>query len=426
VTCTNVLHPSCAARTKIYKVLKGHRIYCSAECENIGKNNNYDVLLTEIENKNLQLTELEKSDLEKEGKIKKLELELLRAQKVIEDKDKNLSRERKKTQDFADEERWKTKLNEKRDTITLLNKEILEITRNNNLLKANLQEAQDSLYSLQTKIDGLTSLNQDMISTIRTLETDNETYSSELQLLRQKTELSSSMNELSKPLVQPSSTEFAATKLAPGKNSQILIVGDLNVRGLSHMIKSYIGQPIDINCQWSENLDFEQGVELCLALSKNFTHKDQIVLLWGSKNALRGHKIKKDSLLAVLDLCKKTNLILVGPPLHSGRPVLNNIIQDCNFNIANIIKENDSKAYFLPLLATTNNGFLNYQDKLVLASHLCFLVGHLQKQPTNIRPSSNNIDPLKSIVQNADLQPNATPNNSNFVQSTISPGQQIA
>ena len=181
------------------------------------------------------------------------------------------------------------------DTIAFLNKEIIEITQNNDTLKTESQEAQNSLRLLQTRLDDLQSLNQGMISSIRTLETDNKTYSNELQQLSEIIKLPTSTIDAYKPPVHPS-TSFVAMKPTSRINSQILIEGDPNVRGLSRMIKADIGRPIDINCQWSEHLGFEQGVKLCQALSKNFTHKDHIILLWESENAIRGHTIKQDSL----------------------------------------------------------------------------------------------------------------------------------
>lgn len=412
ISCTNVLHPSCAARTKIYKPLKGHRIYCSQECEDSDRNsNNIGKLLIKIENKDHLLAELNQSVLDKDDTIKELQIKL---QKVAINKDVHNRREVKIVQDCADEacqteDTWLAELNEKCDTISSLNQEIADITLNNNLLKTELQNAHEDLKTLQRRMDDLKSLNQEMLSSIKSLEADNEAYSSELLQLRQKVLLTSSSNGVKNNTTDRPTCPQLTPSIPPKpknpsfvRNNQILIVGDPNVRGLPGMIKTNLGHPVDINCQWSEHIMFDKGVELCLKLSKNFTFNDHIIFMWGSNNALKGLTIKKESVLALLDLSRKTNLLLVCPPLHTGRPVLNRIIQDHNYVISRSIKDISADAYLLPLLSTTDLGLLRHHDRLNLARHLCLLIGHRQKQLNNVNyayPCGSNL----SSAEGSDL-----------------------
>lgn len=65
IVCNNVLHPSCKARMKIHKSLKGHRVYCSLECVEADQNgSNLRRYLLEIEAKNKLIRDLE-AELEK-------------------------------------------------------------------------------------------------------------------------------------------------------------------------------------------------------------------------------------------------------------------------------------------------------------------------------------------------------------------------
>ena len=94
---------------------------------------------------------------------------------------------------------------------------------------------------------------------------------------------------------------------------------------------------------------------------------DYVVILWSSKNALRG-RIDAKRVEALSRTCSKTNLI---SPMHYNRPILNRIIHEQNLIISKTLSDVNSNAYFVPLLFETSNGFLKYSDRSSIAQHIC-------------------------------------------------------
>lgn len=293
---------------------------------------------------------------------------------VLQDDLKSKTRHESTADDYQNGEEYSTQLKEKSERISVLNKDILELNKKNALLEKNLLEAKNELSQLALKIEDLTALNQNMISSIRTLETEKATYLSELEQLKifLKTPNTQDIHNCTR------SIDKTKTPKASMKTHQLLIIGDRNVRGLSGMIKRFSNRRFDVNCQWSDRIKFEDAVSLCLQLSRNFTRNDHVILFWGSENAIKGHSIKKGTVQALLEVDHKTNLTLIGPPLHANRPVLNQIIHDHNRVISSIIDERSANVLFLPLLLVTFDGIVDYRDKINLAQHLWI---------TKIRPS---------------------------------------
>ena len=157
---------------------------------------------------------------------------------------------------------------------------------------------------------------------------------------------------------------------------------------------------------------------LCVSLSKTFTKDDYIIFMLGSVNAITGRTPKNESILKILELSRKTNVIILGPSLRLRRPILNSFIHEQNTLLLNVIAEHAYKVGFFPMLTMTKYGFLSYDDKLNLAQHLYYIMTNqisINKQNVGTIPNTLiSTDPLPSSL-NADF-----PQSSNTNLSTSS------
>ena len=284
------------------------------------------------------------------------------------------------------------------------------------------------MTNLEKHITELNIVNRNMISSIRTLEQENDIYAKELQKLRgelnnkEASNTNKSVNVVHS-IVGQSHTDTRTfstmrTNIRIKRRQQALVIGDENVRGFASLIKSCTKNNFDVNCQWQKKMKFDDTINLCKQLSQKFTKEDYVIVLWGSDSAIKGYSMRGDKVDILLDACKHTNLILIGPPLYFNRPVLNGIIQEHNATIINTLERRTERIYFLPLLYLTDSGLLNYVDKSNLVKHLCSRL-HVAmdfKDATNLvngdsRSTSANVidfgENLSAEIQNANFLPSS-------------------
>lgn len=354
--------------------LGGYRILCSSACQTSHNDQNgTESLYT--------------------NKIMLLENELLGKNNLI----KRLKRNSQVFEDSVTES--ENKLVSQIELLTKHNdslaNEVKGLRKKESTLSSELENWVTVKQKLNRNIQELTDLNNNLRTTVETLEIENVAFSNDLKELRQK------LDELQKPVdardcgsqTVPSSsvwqsgedppsghgsttTSNVQTKPSTSKSCamskrQTLVIGDENVRGFTYLIKQFSQHKFDVNCQWQRRITISEIISLCSLYSKNFTRNDFVVVFLGSEHAIKGITLRGDDVKNLFRSCEHTNLILIGPPLHLNRPVLNRIIEEHNTVIVKNLDISNQRVYFLPLLCYTSYGYLNYSDKSNLVSYLC-------------------------------------------------------
>ena len=220
-------------------------------------------------------------------------------------------------------------------------------------LENTLANEKDKLKKLEDDVVSLDHVNREMIDSIRQLEMDN-------RMLRCEGRISNVR------VTQPSSS----TK----RRKQILIIGDRNISGFASLFKKYTGNQYDINSQQSVKSLFDNVANACVVYSKRLTRDDYVILLWGPETAIKGGNVSEQSLQLIFDACRDTNLIMLGSPLFTDRPVLNQLIGNQNISITTLLAASSARHHFfplfLPLSAITTRGILYYSQKCNLIKHI--------------------------------------------------------
>ncbi|CAH1098908.1 unnamed protein product [Psylliodes chrysocephalus] len=373
VVCLGIFHPNPNCRRSAEITLEGYKIYCSAKCVEISKTENFTELHVAIADLNKTLEKkdilIDKIQNDFQEQIENLESTISKQYKDISDRDLHLDKMRKKSRDFTDEveeaeQNYLKQLIEKREKITKMDKEIIGFTKRISQLEEELQNSAERTKQKELELIESQVLNKQMIATIRTLEADNSIYSNELCQLRKRL---TSSGEFMEKLSDASNTGNKVIR-----KSQLLIIGDANVRGFISLFKKFTNRKFDINCQ-----RLHKPTPSCILkhgsnLMKTLTKSDYVILFWGSQMAVSGKSIKDSHINELLNICKDTNLIVFGSPLFRNRPVLNRLIQEQNSSFCSKLKlKPENTANFVPVNFFTSNGILFYDEKTCLVQSIC-------------------------------------------------------
>lgn len=196
-----------------------------------------------------------------------------------------------------------------------MGEEVRSMERENNYLKKELNELIDNTrgnYNINT-----TTINSDVNEVEDVLRKNNNSNTTEMQ------------------------TEKTWNK--------ILVKGDDNVKELLRLLKTHTNNLYDIQSRCFKNNFLDELLESCLKFAKKFIANDYIVILWSSKNSLQGKGIDCKVLRRVISVCSKTNLIIIAPPYHEDRPILNRFIEDDSTAISILMAESQIQiSTFLP------------------------------------------------------------------------------
>lgn len=386
ITCSSIFHPSCLERYKEVVKLGGYRIYCSSECQ--------------------------KRAIDDEERVGALLEEIERLKREIEGRDHCIKRLDRRSREFEDEvseaeEKYNQQVLEMRDKIARLNRELSELRQKNLELQGMVQDDKLLVTKLESDIKEISSINENMLISIRTLESENDVYRAEIKDLKQSIEasllicpphrvsgdgLQLSTEDNSDLLLKNDSNStgdrqnqnenFADPNTDPsGSNAcsdrpllrrpQLLIMGGEDAVGLLSLFRRYTNYSCDINCQTNVR-DINDRIQRCIGLSRGFNEIDSVVLLIGSGDVKKGRMIG-DSLQSLLEKCSGCNLFIVGPTLWTNRSILNKEIQRHDVILQNYIQQ-WPKVHYLPSRSRTPNGRLNYSTKVKLAELLSYFI----------------------------------------------------
>lgn len=281
----------------------------------------------------------------------------------------HILRLQRNTQDFEEdvfraEKDLEKQINEQRKKITDLSKETLELTQKNNELLRDSNELEKKILTLEKNLTDITKLNNEMLSSIKTLSTDNEALMNQLKIATKELFECNTRKQLQNVIVNE---DIEETQAMAGKKPQVLIIGDENARGLISLFKYLTNKEYDVNCQWSRRLLFDDHIKHCLRMIRRFTKEDCVILFTGVTNALKGKPVISELLLTLLHNSANTNLFICGPPFQNNRPILNKLIQQNDFKLSECIRR-FSHSYFIPSRVTSRHGLLTYYEKKRTAS----------------------------------------------------------
>lgn len=400
INCLNVFHPSCLER-KTYKPVQGYKVYCSAKCEGQYKSEDNERLGLQLETKEKLLKqkseELENLEIEKNSLIAELQDELSTLKKEIREKDEHYKRERRKTVDFEDEvyrneESLHSELKQKAKAISELNCQIVEIKSSYQTIIQTHKEELNRMKSLESKLEDLKRENEQLSDSLLTLEEENARLNKKLE--RQLVDLKnlSAHNTIgSQNSVHGTPSHLGISNQQMPKHPQdrttnaiknkILIIGDDNIKGLNTILKTHTNYKFDINSRIIQSFSSEDIFKMCVPIAKKFGKNDYVFLFWSWKNSLCGKELNGGDLRKLLELFLDTNLTIINPPLHRDRPILNKFIEEDCLTINKVTRGIGSRTLnHLPTMQTTENGYLQYDQKVHLVKILFGTIMPNQKE----------------------------------------------
>lgn len=343
--CFTVFHPSCMERNTSIVKLTGHKILCSNECQ-----------ATYHGEKVIEADHMEK---------------IAALQQDLANKDKHIERLKRCSQAFEDvvfdaETTFTTKINNLTQEKESLTSELLVYKVNEQSHISDMEKWKEEKSKLEENIRELSILNRNLITTISTLESENDAYATEVKNLRQ-TVSDLQDDDGIKPAIQIQEVDKQTTSAI--KKHKMLILGGENIRGAAIFFKNGTNRMYDINCQRKRQFLLDEMINDCKQLSKNFDKNDFVILFLTIQNAVSGKRITPKHLEDLLLSTSHTNLIVVGCSFQYNRPVLNNFIHLQNSLMEAAFKNAD--AVFVPVPALESlGGILAYESKRELFSHI--------------------------------------------------------
>lgn len=295
----------------------GYAIYCSDECrlkrqEELEEKESFDKRLDEL-TKDLRL------------------------------KDRHIERLRRNSASFDSlvqeaENKFTLDLEKQNKRIEALLEEIKILRDEEDQWKGKIQTCKDLEIEQKRRIEDLTETSKNMISTIRILEMENATQSTEIEKLQfQNTHDLQGANELA-------STHHSKPHRPQVCKDRILIIGS-DIRGYLSLFKRETASKYDMNCQRMANMLIEDMLEECLLFCRKFTKNDFVFIFIGSQNCIAGKRLDEELIIRRLKEMESTNVILVGSSLFKNRPILNQFIAAQHREIAACVKDLKNVTY---------------------------------------------------------------------------------
>ncbi|CAG9815515.1 unnamed protein product [Phaedon cochleariae] len=203
--CLNIFHFSCLNRTQRMTKIEGHKIICSQECARQKESNDDQLnklfeevgkLKDDIKTKNGLLEELEVgvvntrnfkdgiNKLHKENRQKDVYIQRLKRVSISFEEDV-----------FSAEQNYIKKLDEQKQTIAELNKELIKQTELNRHLMTEVDSKSAVEEWLQKDLHDLEISKQNMLKVIESLSQENELFTTELRELRNKNDIIKTKSE---------------------------------------------------------------------------------------------------------------------------------------------------------------------------------------------------------------------------------------
>lgn len=287
--CLNVYHKCCISKTsskKSYKFLGDNKIICCS----VNSNKTLDEVTADI-------TVLEKtiSELGEESETKDKYIQKLKHQysNFMEEAERN------ETELYAQIDRQKNLIEELRNTINKLQRK--KLTLDENSCSASTQvNLSNSTEHKSCMTDG-PSKSRDITHHVCYHEKGSQTYKSR-------------------------GNKLESIRTNPPSRSQCLILSPNYHCSLGFMLKKNSSTKFNINCQDRRQNTFSEIIKHHLVLSKNFNKQDYKIVYLGSGDAFQGKMPSESDMKDLVSNSEHTNLIIVGIPTLTMRPILRKFI----------------------------------------------------------------------------------------------------
>lgn len=351
--CLSVYHDACLARRKNVSVIEGHIILCSKECSD-----GYRAVEDEVVILQRNLEKLRRESGDRESEVVKLvqkydtDMEELRVRvsdllKEIDERDTYLEKLRRSRQDFEDqvleqEQSMNLQIDKQRKLIGIVSREKDEISRLCEDLRLRLEESLARIRDLESQLREFNGVREEMIETIRVLTADNDVYSSEI--LRLKNSLSSG----SRDDVCPQSNQdvmMSGKQRSESKKGarRILILCDEYGRHLDRSLKLK-DESVLVETIIKPGALFRDVIEDIVALTKNYTLNDCVVIVAGSNDLRGGKSVSFRDISDRVRYCTNTNIIFTSVPGTCCPRYLKKSIDQFNDRLFNYANRLDSFA----------------------------------------------------------------------------------
>lgn len=212
-------------------------------------------------------------------------------------------------------------------------------------LEQKVSEYESNLHNVDTLRLEYEKLRQEMLTTIRPLEADNDWYSNELQKVKgtyteeikrlsavPKMESKETQYELPRNKSKPKAREIKSPRELQD-DRRVLILCDQNGYNLGNKLQTRLSD-YKIETFIRPYATFEVITENLESISQTFTGSDYIIILGGYNNFInRQCQISTKHLLSSLKQCSHTNFIFVSVPYINFNSKINDYIYNFNNNL---------------------------------------------------------------------------------------------
>lgn len=329
VVCFEVFHPSCLERKSNVSKLGGTKIVCSSECE--------------------QKYEESKQELQT------LREEIANLREKLKNKDNHIKRLKRGTKDFEgmvseQEEKYLEQLKQQQVNLNKLKKEMIGLVNEKDNLRTSFENNLTAHQKIQDELISLKEINCQMISTIRTLETDNETYFSEIGKLRREIDtfkanknLHNIINIVTTNAPQPSDLEQVVFEEVKNQGhhekdtsqGRILILCDQTGYNLNKALKRRLNQ-FSIQSVVKPNALYRDIIENVVDLVSQFTLNDYVIIAGGYNDFRNRVMPSLRGIHSLIKHCTHTNIIFTST-YYLGIDPLNESIYEFNNALNNYV-----------------------------------------------------------------------------------------
>lgn len=256
--CFGVFHASCLDRRNGVVRLGGHKIYCSGSCQ--------------------------ERDTDREMETESFRESIQGLKEEIEGRERYIQRLQRQSRDFEDEvlnteQKYVDKLKQLSDTVQCRNREVEELRVKISTLEREIDRTSDLRVKLESDIRDLDKINRDMISTIKTLEIENDSYVREVKLLRVELDSNKSRGYGDK-VEKHSVTRGTGSKTAyiQDNRPKLLLVAGAFGRDLVQFLRTHSGNSYHMQAILKPNSSNQELIDTAVRNSKSFSKKDVVVI----------------------------------------------------------------------------------------------------------------------------------------------------
>lgn len=194
------------------------------------------------------------------------------------------------------------------------------------------------------------------------------------------------------------------------KSSKLLILGDSRAKNLSAAFLGKTTNELYNICSITKpNATLDDIIADAEKLTENFAEQDFLIVFGGSENAVKGTRVKNQSLDTLKRLSKRIKVIFISIPYCGNRVILNKLIYDVNSMIYHALDAELDNIFYVDINCilsvnelTTSGSYLKHSGKVKLVHYLSSII--FRSESTVGRSSFVNINNLiyPAVTDSAD------------------------